>query len=366
MSAFTQEPKEITKVIVAGQFPPPVNGFAYITQEISKVFAKNYQTQIIDIAPHVKNNGLPYHMHRLWLTVKGCFSLLKQGSQENAVFYTACESRLGLVYTILLSLTARLLKLPTYIHYHNYNFIDKRSLFISFLLMVLGADAIHIFLCEGMAAKFANRYKRTLKYAVLSNSAFVSSIHDAPKKWEQDTPLILGLLSNLDESKGLSLFIETLKQAVSKGLNVKGILAGPPVTDADKETIKRAEKELCDILEYRGPLYGADKDAFFCEIDIFVFPTCYMNEAQPAVIFEAMAHGAPVLSYDRGSIKGQVGSCGVVQERGGEFAAFAVNWLSEQMKTPDALNKLKLETKASFVKDKEKATRNRSVLYLSR
>jgi len=349
---FSIQKTNLPVIVIAGQFPPPVNGFAFITQEMAKVLAGKYETTIIDLAPHVPNNGLPYHLRRLGLTIKGLWPLLRESSNVGRRFYMASESRLGLLYNIILGGAARLLGYPIYIHYHNFNFIDGHSILMWLLLRVLGKETTHIFLCPVMAKRFTERYNRSVKSIILSNSAFVEEGGSNVRKWLPENPLIIGLLSNLNDEKGLSLFLDTLRQAVGKGLNVCGVLAGPPVTEHDRKTILAAEQEFGDRLDYRGPLYGEDKAAFFRDIDIFVFPTCYANEAQPTVIFEAMANGVPVISYNRGSIKGQVGRCGAIAEQTDNFASFAVEWLKARMVSPHELAQLKLDTLAAFIADR--------------
>lgn len=357
-SAKQQAKSPPPPLIIAGQFPPPVNGFAYITQEIAKVFAANYEATIIDLAPHVPNNGVTYHFRRLFLTLRGLLPMLRGGFGKDRPFYIACEGRLGLVYTIMLCAVARVLGFPIYIHHHNFNYIDESSALMACLLRVLGKRATHIFLCHGMAQGFTDRYRRSIKSLVLSNSAFVDDVLLVSRPWQEGKPLVIGLLSNLNEEKGLSHFLSVLRGSISEGLNIKGVLAGPPVSDSDRELIAAAKQELGDRLDYRGSVYGEAKSAFFSSIDVFVFPTRYANEAQPTVVFEAMAHGVPILSYDRGCIRGQVGVCGAVLARDAEFAPFALDWLKAQMASPNTLSQLKHDAKVAFSDDHTKAKHN--------
>ncbi len=53
--------------------------------------------------------------------------------------------------------------------------------------------------------------------------------------------------------------------------------------------------------DYRGPVYGAEKQKFFRDIHAKVFPTRSLD-AQPLVIMEAFAHGRPVVSFAKGCI----------------------------------------------------------------
>jgi glycosyltransferase involved in cell wall biosynthesis len=49
-------------------------------------------------------------------------------------------------------------------------------------------------------------------------------------------------------------------------------------------------------------VYGADKERFYRQLDVFLFPTNYANEAEPLVIYEAMLQGVHVIACDRGAI----------------------------------------------------------------
>jgi len=60
-------------------------------------------------------------------------------------------------------------------------------------------------------------------------------------------------------------------------------------------------KAASDV-EYVGPLYGEHKERFYRQLDVFLFPTNYANEAEPLVIYEAMRQGVHVIACDRGSI----------------------------------------------------------------
>ena len=204
------------------------------------------------------------------------------------------------------------------------------------LLACVGPEAVHIFLSSDMAEKLADRYGRTLRSLVLSNAAFVdadSSGERAPGREE----LVIGLLSNLTAEKGLYEFIAVLRLARQRGIPIRGILAGPMSRDTDKAAVEAAKEELGDRLDYQGPVYGDEKVRFFADIDVFVFLTTYLNEAQPAVIFEAMARGIPVVSCDRGCIRSQVADAGFVLRQEVDIVSEAVAVLEAYSDNPNKL-----------------------------
>lgn len=345
------------RILIAGQFPPPVHGFSYITQQMEKLLSKQYDTKIIDLVPHTKRGSVVYHLRRLWLVVKGCVAIANYAlrARNFKKIYIGCESRMGLIYTILISLTARISGLSIYIHYHNFNFIDNYSLLMDLFLKILSKNTVHIFLCPLMGKQLAERYKKELKSIVISNSAFVADSGTTVKTLKPSETITIGLLSNLNEEKGLSIFLDTLRKAIQNELNVKAVLAGPPVSDKDHKTIEQAKSEFGDKLDYRGAVYNEEKTQFFRDIDVFLFPTCYANEAQPTVIAESLSFGVPVLSYQRGCIRDQVGSCGDVFDNAEDFAAKALSRLKEMINDVDSLNDLKQASQKAFIRDKSKA-----------
>jgi glycosyltransferase involved in cell wall biosynthesis len=89
----------------------------------------------------------------------------------------------------------------------------------------------------------------------------------------------------------------------------------------------QAVTELGDRLDYRGPLWNSDKNRFYCDIDIFIFPTLYANEAQPTVIFEAQAAGAFVAAFERGGISAQMSEDDLLVAREEDFIVHTLSWL---------------------------------------
>jgi glycosyltransferase involved in cell wall biosynthesis len=174
--------------------------------------------------------------------------------------------------------------------------------------------------------------------------------------------LVIGLLGNLNAEKGLDRFIETLAAGRSRGIDLKGILAGPAVGSDSISTIEHAQRLLGPALDVLGPVYEEAKGAFFRSIDVFVFPTDYIYETQPLVILEAMSYGIPVIAARRGYIAEMMGPSGAVVSQQDDFATATLQILSDFVDEPKMLAAAGDVARAQFIKLRALGTQELSEL----
>jgi glycosyltransferase involved in cell wall biosynthesis len=304
--------RETSKIIFVGQFPPPVNGLTIITSRLSFALkSAGYDIAVVNTTAPAGQRNLLFHIVRMAMIARALLLIAGHAIfRGSRICYFTAEGGFGLIYSVLIAILAKLLRLRIYIHHHSFSYIVRSQPLMKLLLACSGRNAIHICLSAEMAEQLARCYRRDIQSLVLSNATFVEppASTSVPAREE----LVIGLLSNLVPDKGLYQFIDILRLANKQAVPIKGVLAGPISQPADRSNLEAAERELGDRLEYRGALYGEEKAKFFADIDVFVFLTTYLNEAQPTVLFEAMAQGIPVISYDRGCISGQVADGGHV------------------------------------------------------
>ena len=331
---MSAEQGPLRPIAVIGAFPPPVNGYAVITSSVEALLRGRYRTFRVNISPGTSNRGVRYHATRVSRVALAAGRLLWLRMSAGAFdTYIATESRAGLFYTIALAALARALGGRLYLHHHVFRYVDRRSRMVEMLLTAAGKNATHIFLCQCMRSKFAKRYKAPTNSVVVSNLAFATLPGDRCQEKESG-PLTVGLLSNLTREKGLYAFLELAAAAKRECLPVRFVLAGPADNKEDAKAIAGSVKEMALSLSYLGPVYGDDKRQFYRDIDVFVFPTTYANEAQPMVIFEALASGSRVIAYDRACIAEQIAGRGWIVPSNENFVEAALKHLQHAGAVP--------------------------------
>lgn len=125
------------------------------------------------------------------------------------------------------------------------------------------------------------------------------TINDKPK----NTLVKILFLSNLIISKGVYVLIDALSILEGKGLDFSCDLVGGE-GDISRALIEEYinTKNLQHKICYRGQKLDHEKDYFFRNSDIFVFPTFYKKETFGLVNIEAMQHSLPVISTAEGGI----------------------------------------------------------------
>jgi len=336
----------INKIFLVGAFPPPVHGMSMVNAFIRDILIQHGHS------PFIINTAIPT-LGRHWY-----IRLLRVGKVLNAIqqlitnltrkknnVYFSLSGGYGQVYEMLYILIARFFRSRIFLHHHSYAYLNKYSYLTKLLVCFAGQETIHIALCQDMIARLKANYGNSIKSIVLSNVVFIEKHNNTKPK---NNLQYLGFLSNITEEKGIFEFIELLNKLQEKNIYIKGLIAGGFQNSHIEENVLTKIKSLNNI-EYVGAKYGQEKLYFFDKIDVLVFPTKYINEAEPLTIHEAMAKAVPVIAIERGCI-----SCFVNEETGllikqkEDFLTKALDKIIEWQKNPSVLEKLSKNSLATF------------------
>jgi glycosyltransferase involved in cell wall biosynthesis len=293
-------------ILMIGPFPPPVHGASLVTLRLAERLRVHMPVVCCDISPGAAR-GLSYHLTRAWRVLKAAYAVL--ASPQGATVYLSAAGGSGLVYTAFLAGVARLIGRRVVIHHHSFAYINQRSGLMALVAAFAGPRALHLALCQRMARSLRALYPRAMRTAVLSNAFMFAPVAARPGA-EDGASLRLGHLSNLSREKGLYDVLALQEELQRHGARTELLLAGPTANAEDADRVASAIGRSAGRIRHLGPLYGKAKDDYFASIDAFLFPSRYVNEAEPLVVFEALAQGVPVIAYDRGCIAEQLGDGG--------------------------------------------------------
>jgi glycosyltransferase involved in cell wall biosynthesis len=290
-------------VFFVGPLPPPVHGFSLISQRMLAAIAKRFKVEVFNQTP-IECNGFLGKLRDILRIVHqtGRFAVELRRNGDSVVYIALSGGRRQLSDFLFLAI-GKVLHRDIYIHHHSFAYLTQSNPFTGFLLN-FESGAKHLVLCDRMAHILSTVYgidrSRLIK---LSNSAFVRCNAKSPGKRQLfgNSSIKLGFLSNITPEKGILEFIKLVKTCIQGGIEVSAIVAGP--VDSNFEDIFLQAISSAPEIAYWGPVYGRRKAEFFDAIDVLVFPSHYVNEAEPVIILEAASAGVTVIASGRGCME---------------------------------------------------------------
>lgn len=290
----------ISEFLVVGVFPPPSTGQSVAFKDFSDRFLGEYS--LVDVSG---GSGRFYKFKKM---LKYISALRVIARNDDCIYYTL-NSGFGLYLDFIFIRLCKLLRRRVIIHHHSYGYINSSSQIVRSISSALNQDDYFIFLSPEMKHDYEAVYHHDAKTLCLNN-IFQYDLSEKKRSEAERAvaPVRIGYLSNLTLDKGFDTICEIVNEiASSTNLEVEFHIAGPFSDNASRNLYDQLSPEERSLVRYYGPVYGSDKEEFFTNIDLFLFPTRYANEAQPMVLVEALQYGLPVLATGRGTIADLLG-----------------------------------------------------------
>lgn len=324
----------MTGALFIAPFPPVFHGQAISSDHL----ATWLEDQGIALTRWDINERAPGLIAKLSRAARLAGAALACLTTRHRTVYLSVSANKGMWLTAVLARLARSRRRKIMLHHHTNAHLTAPRAAAAALIRSAGAEACHIVICDDMRDNLHRHYGTDLLCECLSNVGVVAP-PPAPTAPLQTAPFVLGHLSNLTAEKGCLRAIETFKAAHKAGLAKRLILAGP-VADPELAAQLAQEKAASEgAIDWIGPVYGADKAAFFDAIDVFLFPSLYPNETQGIVNLEALAAGRPVIAYGQCCIPSDLADpkAGAVVPPDTDFAETALAALTRFAETTDDL-----------------------------
>jgi len=346
-----------------GPQPPPRHGVSAVNEAILTLARESgSQPQVFNTAPASLSRTTMNRISRLWpvtRAIMGVRTALR--NDRTAIVYLSVSGGLGIMTELPIVWLGRKCGAQTILHHHSFRYLEQSSLLMKALVRSAGPTAVHILLSSNMEQAMRDKFPTVKQTLVVSNAAFANYM--SPPTMDSHGPCrVIGHLSNLSPEKGLFEVLELATWAEQNQLDFEFRIAGP-FEDATVETQFLARAERLKNLTVFGPLYGEEKRRFFENLDVFVFPTRYRNEAEPLVLLEALSQGCPVISYDRGCISSIIDSdSGALVPRREPFLPFASETLRLWQNDAHAHSKRRRAARQRFAKLQDAAAAGKQKL----
>ncbi len=299
------------KILLIGSLPPPVHGSnVYFNNLINSDIKNEFEIAHLDISDHRDLKNLSkLDLTNVTLALRNISDLRKKlkDFRPDLIYIPVASNFLPYLRDGLFMLVSDYFSDARIIlHSHegdNFRkgFYERSPFFVRYFIeKSLGkADTIIV-----LGEKLRNVYSGLVKNTeVVPNGIQSEEINkDRTDMSESRTSenVKIGFMGNLFESKGVLDVVNASIIVLKKHPDAKFIIAGASPSDKDSAKEKAdkiiSENNIEDSIIFPGVLTGKDKEEFFTEIDIFVFPSWYKFEGLPLVIPAAMSASLPVIS----------------------------------------------------------------------
>ena len=205
----------------------------------------------------------------------------------------------GKAYDLVFTLLSRAAQARLFLSHNSYSYLNRRSNLARLLFWLAGKQTTHIVLCDSMASRLRENYQSVANVVIVSNVVSIKFPNAPPTHRQRLTTV--GLISNLTRAKGVLEFFAVNDRCHREGVDLRGLLAGP-VHEPGIDSEIREQVRHMPWIKYLGPVRGDAKDHFYRDIDVLLLATRHVDEAEPLVVLEALAHGVVVIAFARGCI----------------------------------------------------------------
>ena len=298
------------RILFITPLPPPVHGSAMVSQYIknSKELQDEFQCDFVNLSTsrNIDEIGKKSIMKYLRFIAIYFITFWKLLTHRYALCYLAITCHgLGFLKDAPFVLLCKLFRRKVVIHQHNKGMskcVDKQP--YKWLLPLVYRRTKVILLSWHL---YPDIEKVVKKEQILICPNGIPELFETEPHFERNNqvPHLL-FLSNLIPSKGVYVLLDACKILKEKGYKFVCNFVGGESKEITKEIFEKAvdERGLNEIVYYKGPKYGDEKNDFFANSDIFVQPT--FEDCFPLTLLEAMQYKLPIVSTDEGAVPDMV------------------------------------------------------------
>ena len=297
------------KILFILHLPPPVHGAALMGSYVnnSKKLKDNFECSFINLSASKSIDSLgKLGMKKALFFIQLLIATAKALVQKKYdICYVTITSHGSAFYKDFFVVTIlKIFRKKIILHFHNKGVVEgsKANKINHYLYnFILGGRKTRIVLLSPFLYYDIQKYVEPNRVYYCANGIPVNmvSVPDAKKITE---PVRLLFLSNMMVAKGVFVLLEACAQLRKENISFECHFVGDwlDITEASFNQ-KVAEMSLSKNVFAHGKKYDLEKNSFYQQSDIFVFPS--LDEAFPLVLLEAMQFKLPVVTSDVGGVK---------------------------------------------------------------
>jgi len=313
------------RVLFVGTLPPPIHGSAVVSQQIkdSELINETFQCDWVNLGTSRRMDEIGKQSFSKLFRFMGAWSrtlwLLIRHRYAFCYLAITCHG-VGFLKDAPFVLLCKLFHKKIVIHQHNKGMSKDVDRWPYRWLLPLCYNNTKVILLSWYLYPDIERIVPKENVLICPNGIKVNAGNSIRNNKNKANRIIrLLFLSNLIKSKGVIVLLDALKILAEKGYSFQCDFVGGETKEIDANRFAEEvdTRQLNKNVLYHGRKYEDEKDSFFANADIFVFPTFYDNECFPLVLLEAMSYGLPCVSTSEGGIADIVldGESGLISER---------------------------------------------------
>lgn len=297
------------KILFCMHMPPPVHGAAVVGQQIyeSQLIKEQFDCSYINVSTSASLDDVGrFSIKKITRTLAFYRHVLNAVRIEHPdlVYFTPSTSGWAFYRDVITIQLLRRRKQDIVLHLHNKPtnaFLHEWYNRCFWNRFFKGVSAI--FLGKALAQQF-EEFTPLCKHVFICPNGMPDKVGDVRTNGNNTCrPFTFLFLSNMIETKGVYVLLEACALLKKRGYDFRCDFVGQWF-DVTKDAFdaKCVWLGITDCIQAYGPKYGAEKDAFLRQADVFVFPTFYPAECFPLVLIEAAQHALPIVSTNEAAI----------------------------------------------------------------
>jgi glycosyltransferase involved in cell wall biosynthesis len=297
------------RILVIGQYPPPVHGSNVMTERFVAALEKNaFEVLIVQkrFSRSLDEVGTVTlsKILRIPDLYRRVHAAIRQFRPDCCVYFITVGLGSLLVDCLVLSLL-RKRQIPYILYFHGQGYIAytlRRYMAVRGIIRRAFREALGGLILGERLKRDIEPFISESRLLVLPNGIPPIDVRESDGGDGHDTAVWVVFLSNLIPTKGPARFLKMAKLVSEQEPDVHFVMAGRPASEEYLSELRNivTGEGLGRCVELRDAIYGPDKDRLLRRMDIFVLPT--EKDTSPIVIFEAMQRGVPVVSSPVGAI----------------------------------------------------------------